>query len=452
MCLVNVYTNIDSYNHKRQLAVAPNDTINGYDKRIEGNCYSIQNKFNGFSQWGNAMYFYMFSIMYLLRNGASVVILKSLTTMPICTHLADVVYGPNANSYNENDCLEWDPSLWYRSQGAMQDIMDLRRDWDTLTVNWPKNDKSSPRLNLNPFLPYTGVVPSLVEVAMTESNVDWNDVLVLHIRQGDVMSNAYAPHFLFLHSQPPCAYYEDAIETGFVNGTAFPYILITTNPQKDEMRKNPCAKYLHDRYTSGLYPNTKVLDYNQLISGFTETYRLPTRWKPVRLDLHILIEAVNLAEGHSTFTMGTTMLNTKLKRHFVPANPSTINCVHPLSTTLHGDYVYKRQYYSKDLIQIQYLLPDWFGFSPTCNEIEMNQVKWWRIGVTEHMKKMWDTSKENIQQKMLDYPRGLLIKYKTSNKPFQCKSTENPLIAMDRSKWFAPCICNEDVIDHILSS
>jgi len=428
----------------RKAFLADNQTIDGYDLRIEDNCYIIQNKFNGINQWGNAVYFNMFSIMYLLRNKASAVIIKANGIMPIGTRLTGVVFGPKADSYDENKCLEWSPELFYREQGAMQDIMDLRRDWDNLTESWPKNVS----INMNPFVSDFGVEPSFVEVAESLA-VDIEEVIVLHIRQGDVMNIAYPPRLLFIHSQPPCAYYEDAIETGYIDGTAFPWVLIITNTQSEEKSKNPCAQYLQDRYSDDSHP-TKIFNYETVAGGFELDDRLPTEYNFLRIDLHILTEAINLAEGHSTFTMGTNMLNTKLKRNFVPANPSTINCVWPFHSTLNGDYVYTRQYYSKDLIQIQYLLPDYFGFNPTCHEVNLLQLRPWRQTVINEAK-TWDIEKINITTKMLDYPRGKLLKYQTSDKPFLCASSVNPLMTANPAKWFAPCICEENVIDDILS-
>jgi len=66
------------------------------------------------------------------------------------------------------------------------------------------------------------------------------------------------------------------------------------------------------------YP-TKILDYDLLLNKLVADDTIPYDF--LRRDLHILSSAINLAEGHSTFTMGTTMFNTQLKRHFVPANP-----------------------------------------------------------------------------------------------------------------------------------
>jgi len=449
--MLQFYTNYDL--SRRQTSVADNQTINGHDARIEDNCYIIKKSYSGLTQWGNAVYFNMFSIMYLLRNKASAVIIKANGIMPIGTRLTGVVFGPKADSYDENKCLVWRPRLFYREQGAMQDIIDLRNDWDNLTENWPKTEFTAPQhgnilpnMNTNPMIPHIGIEPSLIEAANI-LKVNWKEVIVLHIRQGDVMQNHYPPNYKFIHSQPPCAYYEDAVETGYVNGTDFPYVLIITNTQEEEIKKNPCAQYLEDRYSSGSYP-TKILNYEKLISGFKDVFGPPSKYEFLRIDLHILTEAINLVEGHSTFSMGTNMLNNKLKRHFVPASPSTINCVYPLSSKLNGDYVYTRQYYSKDLIQMQYLLPDWFGFSPTCDELDFRQVTRWRDSVPGQMKK-WNLQVENITTKMLDYPRGKLLKYKTSDKPFECPSSVNPLIKKDPSKWFVPCICKEDLIDHI---
>lgn len=465
---------------RKTLLAADNETIDGYDDRVQDNCYIIQNEFNGINQWGNAVYFYMFSLMYLIRNGASIIVIKEVDgtnprqAKPIGTMLDGVVFGPKADayaSYNEknNNCLEWDPKLLYRQQGAMQDVMDLRRDWDTLTSNWPKNKNSSIDMNMNmdmntnPFISNFGITPSLIDAATNAISIDWNDVLVLHIRQGDVMEIAYPPHSSFVHSQPPCSYYEDVIETGYANNTAFPYVLIITNPQEDEIRKNPCDQYLRDRYGNDNNNNdvdghddnletlqtSKLLDYEKIINQLNADDSHDPVYNYLRYDLHILSQAINLAEGHSTFTMGTNMLNTNLKRHFVPANPSTINCVWPFHTTLNGDYVYTRQHYSKDLIQTQYLLPDWLGFNPTCDTTNLLQLRPWRQDVRKQAMLSWDGTNENITTKMLDYPRNKLLKYVTSNKPFSCSKSINPLIVTHPDKWFVPCVCEENEYDEL---
>ena len=446
LCITNYMGPI----HRRTSIEAANDTINGIDEKIMGKCYIIKNSFCGVWQWGNAVYFYLFSVMYLLRNGASVVAIDKIASnlaKPLGTTLDGAIYGPRAQALtdlNREECYEWDPKLVYREQGAMQDLMDLRNSWDDISSDWPKNKDLN--INVNPFLVDFGVTPSLHEASQA-IGVDWNEVMVVHIRQGDVMKIAYPPRNLFGHSQPPCAYYEDAIETGY-DGAAFPFVLIITNSKEDEQEKNPCDAYLKDRYNTGRYP-TKLLDYDLLLNKLVADDSNPHNF--LRMDLHILTTAINLAEGHSTFTMGTTMFSTQLKRHFVPANPSTINCVWPFTTTLNGDYTYRRQYYHKDLTQIQYLLLDYFKYDASCDRINLRQLVPWFTYVSQTAS-TWDISKVNITTMMLEYPRHKLLKFKTTDQPFICESSNNPLMREDPSKWFAPCLCKETLIDHILQS
>ena len=74
-------------------------------------------------------------------------------------------------------------------------------------------------------------------------------------------------------------YYEDVIDTGYVNNSAFPYLLIITNLQEDEKRKNPCDQYLKDRCSTNTLSSsqqqqqqqtTKLLDF-LFSSKFTNT-------------------------------------------------------------------------------------------------------------------------------------------------------------------------------------
>ena len=96
------YLDLDALIRKTLLA-ADNETIDGYDDRVQDNCYIIQNEFNGINQWGNAVYFYMFSLMYLIRNGASIIVIKEVDgtnprqAKPIGTMLDGVVFGPKAD-------------------------------------------------------------------------------------------------------------------------------------------------------------------------------------------------------------------------------------------------------------------------------------------------------------------------------------------------------------------
>ena len=177
--IVTNYLDLNTIKRKTSL-VKENQTITGQDTKIQGNCFIIQNDFNGIRQWGNSIYFLTFSLMYLLRNGASIAVFRRVTNrkaIPLGTNFDDAIFGPKADQFNEEGCYEWDPLMIYREQGAMQDIMDLRDDWETFTSNWPKNEALN--VNNNPFQSDFGITPSLPEATST-MNIDWKDILVLH--------------------------------------------------------------------------------------------------------------------------------------------------------------------------------------------------------------------------------------------------------------------------------
>merc|ERR1712157_151444 len=131
------------------------------------------------------------------------------------------------------------------------------------------------------------------ETVKKSLKIDWNEVLVIHIRQGDVMSMTYPPHRLMGHSQPPCTYYEDVIETGYINGGAFPYVLIVTNPQTEDVRINPCVQYIQDRYSSS--SSSSIINYEGLTNSLTLVdshagTKDDIASKFLRFDLHILTQ------------------------------------------------------------------------------------------------------------------------------------------------------------------
>jgi len=409
----------------------------GEDEFVKGNCFIIDPPVY---QWGNGVYYRMLSIIYLLKKEATYVKVsaeKGRKSIGV-VNLDGVAYGPEASKdFDESVCTNVHPSeIWGGGWGNMWDFMNFREEFDSMSKEWPKGEN----LNQNPYATDFGVYPSMENVTNT-IGVSWNEVLVLHIRQGDVMAQVNVMK-KFVHSQPPCAYYEDAIETGY-NGKPFPYVLIVTNKIKDRNanQTNPCDQYLEDRYSSGEH-TTKLLNYN-LVSN-----RLFTRDshagvvgenEDLRKDLFILTEAVNLAEGHSTFTIGTVMLNYKLKRHFYPSAPATINTVLPTKRTIDGLEVYTRQFYLPNVEQTSYILHGWLGFDGSCNAFNVHRD----IHILQFMSKSRDKALQwkdtNFTEKLLGYDRSNIVKFKTINETFVCNSSS---VTTDNPSWYIPCICD----------
>ena len=161
---------------------------------------------------------------------------------------------------------------------------------------------------------------------------DWDEVLVIHMRQGDVMETA-ASGVYFGHAQPPCAYYEDVIETGRDGGSFEKVLLVTSETPDDKpLAINPCVGWLREKYGSAA---AAVAAPRKDDKKATKHARMRTKLIPgprfrktsVLSDLFLLSNAVNLAESHSTFTMGAVLLNRRLRRHFFVAFPATINSV-----------------------------------------------------------------------------------------------------------------------------
>jgi len=311
------------------------ETVEGTNEglKIKDECFVIDINIRGERQWGNAMYYYMSAITYLLQKGASAVFMPNGRVNPNNSlgnpigvpNLDNNVYGPKANTVKKSDCKIVDSRYLgdgyvglkkgdVRPNGSnMQDMMNFRENWDSIRKDWP-----SEPFNLDLFESDFGVEPSIDKVIHTIGVDDWNDVLVIHIRQGDVMARANKPGpKLFIHSQPPCAFYEDVIETG-LDGYPFPYLLIITNEATTPIHRNACNNYLNEKYGTRDH-FTKILDYDMLADRL---YTVPSHAgdegynEGMRKDLYILTQAVNIAEGHSTFTLGTVLLNKNLKRHF----------------------------------------------------------------------------------------------------------------------------------------
>jgi len=421
------------------------------DDYVKGNCFIIEGTMMGVRQWGNGIYYYLSAIMYLLKKGATYVIVPTTKNKqgkimnPIgAINLESIAYGPNATlDFDESKCALVNPrEIWAGSWGTMWDFMNFRNEWDEFTKDWPKVEKA---FNQNPYIADFGIYPSMHNVT-NNIGVDWENVVVLHIRQGDVMVQVNGPQKIFWHSQPPCAFYEDVIETGYKDGKPFPYVLIITNkiPGRHPNLINICDQYLEDRYASGEYA-TKLLDYN-LISDRLLTKDShagnPEENVGLRKDLYILSEAINVAEGHSTFTMGTTIFNYNLKRHFYPSAPATINTVLPTKRTIDGLSVYTRQFYLPNVEQTLYILDGWLEFDASCNAYSkhMDQpIFTFMTNAQKLAKEKWGRRKTNYTQELLNYNRSLIVKYKTTNEPFHCDDIS---AATNNPSWFIPCICS----------
>ena len=341
------------------------------DEDVKGKCFIVGATAMGIDQWGNGVYYYMSVINYLLRKGASYVRLESTAgRIPIgAINIAGVPIGPGASEdFDESNCNIIHGGREYHDyNGAMWDFITLRDQWDNMVKDWTVG----PSINRSPFETDFGVYPSLEEVT-SSVGVNLEEVIVLHIRQGDVMW-LVNEQTNFGHSQPPCAYYEDVIETGY-DGKPFPFVLIITNKIRD---KNPifiniCDQYLEEKYSKSDQA-TKILPYH-LISRrlFTKDSHAGKAGdlEGLRKDLFILTEAVNVAEGHSTFTMGTVMFGYNLKRHFYPSAPATINSLAPTTNTLDGLILYQRQFYVPGVEQTLYILDGWLGFDGSCKVYE----------------------------------------------------------------------------------
>jgi len=439
---------------KRSLEAADAEEL-----EIEGKCFFINVQIRGDRSWGNAMYYYISAIMYLLRNGATCVFmphgtmaLTNLLANPIgVPNLDGNVFGPMASSVEKSSCITIDPKylgtgyhgVWSSTLppngSSMQDLMEFREQWDDIKKDWP----SAP-YNLNPFESDFGVEPS-IELITNSLGVAWSDVLVIHIRQGDVMyrPNKTGPK-MFHHSQPPCAYYEDVIETGY-DGAPFPFLLIITNKVKDPVNINPCDKYIDDKYRSGQH-TTMLLDY-ELVENRLNTVQshagAPGQNDGVRKDLYILTKAVNIAEGHSTFTMGTLLLNYNLKRHFYPSTPGTITGLKQAKVTIAGNWVNTRQFNISGIQQTLYVLNGWLGYNASCavyKSLDGNlPLDQWLHKITTESES-WDAEGTNFTNFALAYERSSIMKVETSNKPFQCDSVPH---LKNNSNWFIPCVCDD---------
>lgn len=422
---------------------ARNNQVQRSLEEVKENCFIVKATMNGLVQWGNGVYYYLSVIDALLKNGATHIKLEQKPgVIPIGVYNLDgVAYGPKASeNVNESTCTIIEAmDLITKYKGLMWDLMNLREQWDDMTKRW--GDAVSASVNQNPFKTDFGVYPSLPEVTNT-FGVNWEEVIVLHIRQGDVMKLVHVGRHLG-HSQPPCAYYEDVIETGY-NGGPFPYVLIITNKIKnrDPLLVNICDQYLEERYGSGEH-NTKLLDYNMISDRlFTKDSHAGKagQHEGLRKDLFILTQAVNVGEGHSTFTMGTTLFNYKLKRHFYPAAPATINTLLQEQRTHNGNAVAQRQFYLPRVEQTLYILDDWHGYDGSCKSYKDINGPFFTF-VLSHLKlaEEWKEKNTNFTQELLNYNRSSIVKFKTSGQPFPCESVS---MMKDNPSWYIPCICD----------
>lgn len=432
-------------NNARKLELNNNDDNND----VKGKCYIIGTTAKGDSSWGNGVYYYITVINYFLRKGAIYVKLRSTPgRVPIgVVNIADVAYGPKASAdFDESACIILKGGRDYHKYiGAMWDFMNLREQWDDIVKYWPKG----PNINQSPFKTDFGVYPSLQDVLLI-FGVNVEEVIVVHIRQGDVMSMINERH-MFVHTQPPCAYYEDVIETGY-NGGHFPYVLIITNKIADRNPNliNICDQYLEDRYKSG-HHGTKLLNYNFVTNRLhtkDTTHAGPAKGNEgLRKDLFILTEAINVAEGHSSFTIGTTMVNFNLKRHFYTSAPATITGFLQTTRSIDGKSLYQRQFYLPNIEQTLYVLNGWLGFDGSCKayqgdidtfNIQHPQAQF-QINGERQVREWAETKRTNFTEQLLNYDRSLISKFKSTNKPFKCDSVSK---MRDNPSWFIPCKCN----------
>lgn len=112
--------------------------------------------------------------------------------------------------------------------------------------------------------------------------------VVLHMRSGDLMRPVRPGYGV----QPPCAFYEKVVGSGF-NGTGFHHVLIVTEIDHG----NPCIEFMQSAF-----PN-----------------RIKVQSRSVIEDACVIATAQNLAvAGFSSFDVGLTRLNVNLKHLFVP--------------------------------------------------------------------------------------------------------------------------------------
>jgi len=412
---------------------------------VKGRCVELRStSFNpkwddisGFIQWGNYMIYYYTALMFIVQAGASSVKMPPQEVAGL-DNIRGITYRPlNSTSHvmhPSDDCLFWHPLHTFltsiKEYGSMQDLYDFREQWITIMGTEQPN----------PFVPDFGIQPSM-EIASSRMDIPWKDVIVLHVRGGDAHALANRGGYMG-HMQPPCSYYEDIVETGYDNGKAFPYVLVITSRKItnfDAEGINPCAAYIEDRYRSGSHA-TQLVDYNELAQHLSSKTN-DIKHIGIRVDLFILSNAVNLAEGHSTFTMGTNLLNYQLQRHFVPAGPATINSFRQMKKSNGSKIEYTRQYYSESITQVQYLMPGWFDYDASCAAMTKGTYRYYGTWLRELPKiyKQHQNNHTTLSDLMLEYPRSSLVKFVTSNEPFRCNGVElNP-------HWYAPCVCDNDV-------
>ena len=182
-----------SVNWERRLVHYAKD---GEDEYMKGNCFIVKTTMAGRRQWGNGMYYYMSSIMYLLRKGATYVIIPKVKghNPNGAVNLDGIAYGPRASvEFDESTCTKVDPmEIWTGVGGTMWDFIKFRDEFDTMSKDWP----TGKTLNQNPFRSDYGVYPS-IESVTSALRVNWEEVLVIHIRQGDVMEQVNGPMKIF---------------------------------------------------------------------------------------------------------------------------------------------------------------------------------------------------------------------------------------------------------------
>lgn len=294
---------------------------------------------------------------------------------------------------------------------ALADIVQLRDDWPSLTHTWRSgsNDTHTPfdidlHVRLSDGSLWNGDhsahgqgSPVFVTVGKSRPReLDWDSTLVIHIRQGNAQEVA-ASGRMYGHMQPPCAYYLKAIEHGFDN-KAFPFVLIVTNRQvPGTLGYGPCADAIEKAHPD------KVINMTHFISQFQSEFGL------LGFDIYLLSQAVNVAEGHSTFTMGTTILNRNLKRNFLPAAPHTINSIRPMVPNVHGEKVHSRGLYQASGVYQEMMVMDgWLGYNASCmlGNCDRNTLTWLKDLHESGGHNYVNSHGGNLSKLMSEFPRA----------------------------------------------
>merc|ERR1719203_603931 len=93
-------------------------------------------------------------------------------------------------------------------------------------------------------------------------------------------------------------------------------------------------------------------------------------------------------------------------------------------------------------------LDDWLGHDASCHYYDKkgNRPLMEFIRKAGEKSVSWDREGKNMSNYMLEYKRSSMMKYMTTNEPFQCKALPG---FNDDSKWFIPCICDKEHLTDI---